>query len=279
MKKLRYNTLSSDEHIEKHQTKEQSMNKLRLWCSGLLIASVGLWLTGCATICCENRKAGLATILCQPTDQTVRQGGKVTFKVEAEGAELYFRWFFEGGKDKLPQPLDADGKQLQFILTNAIQEGAYWCLIDSMGPLGQMQTRTRSAYLTMRPTILEIVPEPAPLRPGAAGSSPCEKPFCGWVYFNNYNAGYKPTDAAYRICETTLSKDPLGGSPIDTNAYDLYFRYGGGTGQCGCLTNLSATQKSFYLPVISPYGFTAYIHNGCPPVGTKYYLSVTFVKP
>src|ERR1700694_6021764 len=49
-----------------------------------------------AGVCKENQMAGLATILCQPMDATVKEGGAATFDVKATGTDLSYEWFFNG---------------------------------------------------------------------------------------------------------------------------------------------------------------------------------------
>ncbi len=228
---------------------------------------------GCASICPENKKAGLPIILCQPEDQHPTSMQDATFKVKAKGSYLSYEWFFEQ-TNSLQQVPNGQGPQVVISKTNVNREGFYWCLIDSSGPKGIMQTRTRSAALNVRSLALNA-PEQGSLRPSTVGSNACANPICGFVNFNNYGAGYRPITGHMQGI-MTLTSDSGGQNVIPTSSYEAQWRYGGGATQCGCFTNLSSSQKTFTAPVIAAYAFTVYIKSGCPPSGTPYYLTFNF---
>ena len=281
MNKLRHNLLSSDRDTEKDQSKEPSTNSLRLWCAGLLIASVGLWLTGCATVCCENRKAGLATITCQPMDVETTIGGETEFEVKARGLELRYQWYFQN------EPLSVDGekgRKYQGVQTNRLivshvkvsDVGPYHCEIiskDCDGVHVRTSTRWASLGIGFTPYLLEVSPPtqslPPPVPVTVQGTQ-----YCSSLFF--CRNGDRPLSGTTRCVFTVLwnegsptqppSTDP-GRDNYDILVYDSHGHQFWATKSPG----VGATTKEFSLSQSSPpYLFRYAVYFKCTTSPTNW---------
>jgi hypothetical protein len=159
------------------------------------------------------------------------------------------------------------------------RSGLYWCLIESDGRLGVLQSMTRSAALTE--TFATSGPATAlstnqgsiyvpPVPPPPPPNSCCG--YCGYINYNNGGSGF--FRSAGQTLTIQLSLSPSMSPLINTANYCARWRYGGGTNQTGCFQVISSTQEQFTAPVTAPYTITVYIKSGCPPNGTSYYMTV-----
>jgi hypothetical protein len=252
------------------------MLKLNLQiCELAVLVGLGAVLTGCTCLCPPSEKAGFATIVSQPTDQWISPGQDATFKVKAKGNELSYKWFFQDTNGVFDVP-NGQGPTLVVPAANTNRTGFYWCLIDSEGKMGVMQTRTRPASLLETPRSLPLdstnVPPPQPglLCPSTAGSNLCCNPICGLVNFQNSGQLYFFTQG--QTVTLKLTSDSGGLYYISTLLYEVQWIYGGIPFQTGCCTTFSQRFKQFIAPAAGPYAFTVYIKNNCPAQGTPYWL-------
>ena len=242
-------------------------------------------LLGCTCVCgqnCkENQKAGIPSILCQPMDQYPTGDKYAVFNVKAKGENLSYQWFVRN-TNGISLIEGATAPQLK-ILGSSANAGFYFCVIDSLGKSGQVETQTRSALLT--PSVpdglsssnmlaattstngvstLTITTYP----PGGTGTNLCCT-FCGWASFQNGGSGW-PLTAGQTF--TFYITDSSGLNVIPTSQYCAIWRYGGQPGQYGCCTPISSQQMRFTAPVSATYFITVYFKNSpCSPTGTQFY--------
>ena len=255
------------------------MKKLRLWCSGLLIACVGLWLTGCTTVCCKNQQEGLASIVCQPMDETVKLGGTARFEVKTpKCGHVAYQWYFNG------KPIESERKDcrgtreslLEIFNVETNNLGYYWCEIESLDSHGnQVRTRTRDAALGYSARMLFVYPpQHWPMPPAFPGSiGDCGGPYCGCVVFKNGGAGFMPA-----IGQTKgVASIKVGGVQQGQNKFNLFWRVNGKEAGCAAvLAGSSPPQKWFLSSNPKKYFITVYFPQ-CPAPGTDVELTINFV--
>ena len=179
----------------------------------------------CVSVCPENLKEGLATIICQPMDTDFSDNQKqVEFEVQAVGSKRTYQWYFIGptNVEALPErsdlPPDKRDRKTEYIGFNTekltiknptIDDcGNYYCEIissDCAGWPAKTQTRqavlsfsTRALILTVGSalTIIQSPPVPghSPMDPHLTSCS--RKDDCSYMAFQNIQVH---DDAKYSV--------------------------------------------------------------------------------
>jgi hypothetical protein len=165
----------------------------------MAIAGVVASLTSCVCrtgrncVCEENKKAGLATIYCQPMDVVVTNGQTTAMFTVAtrSSSPLYYQWFFNDVAISLDDMHYASNSMIASNLTlvnlssNSIgQVGFYYCQIQSIDKHGFIvytETRKASLGLEQRSAIMSAGSVTLPVQPlPPAGSTGPGGP-CGGV--------------------------------------------------------------------------------------------------
>jgi hypothetical protein len=228
--------------------------------------------TGCKSVCLANKKAGLATIVCQPMDvEVTNKDQRIEFKVQAIGRDLTYQWYFnstalqDSGKEGRGYSGVNEPKLVVSHFT-ADKIGFYHCEIDSKDCLSlPLRTATRSATLGTAFMLKDAAPPTQPLPPpGAPTTNLCGGKYCASVCFRNGTTGYippatLPSGVAPIKCLLTVSAN---GVVQSTSVYDV--QVNDGRNKPYCAGNESDGQtKSFAVTAgTHAYRFTVYFK--CP---------------
>lgn len=246
------------------------------------MAMMAVGATGCKSVCKANKDAGLATIVCQPMNQTVGDKDTAAFEVKACGRELEYQWYYNDGTKPIPLE-DTNGfcgaHRSQLFISNVTNHvGHYSCRIVSydveenpavtetrMATLGFIRTSKKAMSLN----IIDHQPPP----PGSSGTSSCG-PYGAFLLFDNTNhAGYKPTAGQQVGFVKVKYSNSL--TYLQTSTYELLWKTG--VLEKGCATNYTDTQKTFPCNASKYYKFIVYFKTWPPAPGSgDVVLDLTF---
>jgi hypothetical protein len=241
--------------------------------------------TGCKCVCKANRKAGLATIMCQPMDQDAASGEATTFKVKACGEELSYQWHFK--RDGIEVPLSDEEhyagiqkSELQVKNVDKSTLGLYWCEVRSTSDDGRPKwSQTRMASLgtfsgfNIASTNMAALLLQNPVRSSSGSASitcpaKCEGntfAFTGVVVYDNNGLKYRPNQV---VTKGTV-KVSVGNTVINNTDYVMLWRVTRTDYCCATKVAGSATDREFPCDSSKAYTFTVYLDSAvCPADGT-----------
>ena len=227
-------------------------------------------LSGCKCLDQESTQAGAPVIVAQPRDKQVAPGESASFKVSAKGEHLSYQWYFQNS-DTIHQLPNAQTSTLLVSGNSPDRAGKYWCVVQSDGSLGLLQTPTYSASLTESSVSALSTNRTQGSFTSSSGSNTCCGTNCGFINFNNGGLGFSLTSGQTMTIQLSLS--PTMSPLLDTSTWCARWRYGPQTNQTGCFTVISSTDERFTAPATAKYTVTVYIKNNCPPNGTLYYMT------
>ena len=225
--------------------------------------------------CRKNRKEGLASIVCQPMDVTVKQGKTAKFEVKtAKSRHLAYQWCFNG------EPIESEKKgfrgtrKSRLVVSNVQSDkaGFYSCEIESLDKHGNpVRTGTRAAALGFSESILTVYPpQHQPMPPSFPSTNRCG-PYCGYVLFTNGGAGFTPTSGD----TMGVAYVQVGGTTLPQSSFNLLWRVSGT--DFDCATDAAGSTKSFPCTYPKKYFITVYFTPGnCPAAGTDVVLNMKF---
>jgi hypothetical protein len=234
-----------------------------------IMAAGAAGVAGCKSACQANKEIGLAPIVCQPMNQTVKEGETASFEVIACGRGKEYQWYFDDGSRQVPLE-DAKGyrnthsAKLSVVNVSSNNVGRYFCRIVSYdSEKNPAITETRMATLGFLartlPASLSII-DHQPIPPGSSGTSECGS-YCAFLLFDNTtHTGYRPSGTGAGLARVKFSNNP---NDLPTSSYELLWKTG--PLDKGCATNFTTTQKSFPCNTAKLYKFIVYFKGAWPP--------------
>jgi hypothetical protein len=253
--------------------------------AGLIVA-----VSGCKSICCANKKAGFATITCQPVNIDVTDKNQaVNFSVTAVGCGLNYRWY------RNDQPLEEEDMKkglVKGIFTSELDVAGAWrtetasyrCEIGSKNCQDdEFRTATRTAYLTYAPSAhamgLTTKTPTVNLPPPGAPQNYSGFTYCS-VAGPFRQIAPPPTNPAPTKCYVTLKEIDQPNPPYTTNVVvtsDYAIKVLDGVNHLVPSQNEAGNnQRKWFALSKSPYVITVYFTCASHPATAKLFLELTW---
>lgn len=253
-------------------------------CGVLVGLAVGV--AGCKSVCPANKRAGLATIVCQPMDLEVTDSDQpAKFKVVATGSELTYRWYWYDQplgerNEKAGQFRGVFTDELTVLGTNRYEAAPYRCEIGSQNSCGDdKRTSTRTAYLSYQPTlhIMMMSTPTANLPPPGAPRNYSNFTYCS---VSSPFRNIKPplTNPTPSKCYVTLKMiEPPNSTlpPVTVNTGFYLLKVVDGATHPVLVQDAGDGLRKWFLPTKTPYVMTVYFNcQNCPTDRPKIYLDL-----